>query len=244
MYKNTNLDNIDAEKWLPVVEYEGFYEVSCFGRIKSLKRKRVPSNKILSQINHSAGYLSVALSDSVKVDKKLCHILVAEAFVKKTNPNYVVNHKDGNKKNNIASNLEWGTSKHNSQEAIRLGLFTNFCENHHSSIFTNKQVSNIFESNESVIKLAQRYNTSTSTIYGIKSGRVWGNVTKKKHSKHIYKLNRGQVLKIVSDKRMHKEICVDYNINKCTVTQIKLGLIYSNITGIRYKSKRRKRQDA
>lgn len=234
-YKNIDLSDIVNERWLPVVGYEGLYEVSSFGRVKSLKRKWVPSNKILSQINHNAGYLSVAISDSKIIKKELCHILVAEAFIEKTNPNYVVNHKDGDKKNNVVSNLEWGTSKHNSQEAIRLGLFNNFGENHHSSILTNKEVIEIFKSNKSANELAKIYGICNGTVHSIKSGKAWGMVTGKNHINRIPKLTHEQILAILSDNRWHKIIAEDYGIGKSTVTQLKLGMIYSKITGIKYK---------
>ncbi|EGT3613198.1 hypothetical protein E5N06_07555 [Clostridium perfringens] len=105
------------EEWRAVKGFEGIYEISNLGRLKSFKKYK--NGYILSNKNSKGGYLSVILRDK---DKKVCtriHRLVAETFI--SNPkNYpVVNHIDGNKQNNKVENLEWCTIQHNVKHAIR-----------------------------------------------------------------------------------------------------------------------------
>lgn len=105
-----------AEIWKPVSGYEGFYEVSDCGRVRSVERtvrssrgnatKRSPS-KILKQVLLKSGYLTVELCKYGIRKKKLVHRLVAESFLDNPNNLPQVNHKDENKSNNVIDNLEW-----------------------------------------------------------------------------------------------------------------------------------------
>lgn len=96
--------------------YEGIYQISNFGRVKSLIdthgniRK---TEKILKEINTRHGYKTYSLYKNKKSKRILTHRLVADAFIPNPN-NYVeVNHKDENKANNSVDNLEWCTRKYN-----------------------------------------------------------------------------------------------------------------------------------
>jgi len=111
------------EEWRAVKGYEGFYEVSNMGRVKSLKR-RVPNpncggqytvnEKILRPSSNPLGYENVRLSKGGVSVHKLVHRLVAEAFIENPNNYPVVNHKDETPSNNSVANLEWCTQKYNS----------------------------------------------------------------------------------------------------------------------------------
>lgn len=109
-----------VEEWRPVVGYEGLYEVSNLGRIKSLKRVcftgkyyREINEKIM--INHfgTNGYLSIVLSKNGKKSPKMIHRLVAEHFLENPYNLPEVNHIDENKSNNCVWNLEWCTREYN-----------------------------------------------------------------------------------------------------------------------------------
>lgn len=109
------------EKWLPVLGYEGFYEVSDTGRMRSLDRvvkgnrgqaKPIKGRILKCFVNHD-GYIRVALSKNSKVKKVAVHRLVAESFLENPNQYPVVNHIDEVKDNNEVSNLEWCTQSEN-----------------------------------------------------------------------------------------------------------------------------------
>ena len=104
------------EHWKSIAEYEGLYEVSDLGRVKSLKYGK---EKILKPRKHTCGYLHVCLYKDGKVEQPKIHRLVAEAFIPNPNNLYTVNHKDEVKTNNVASNLEWMSIKDNNNYGTR-----------------------------------------------------------------------------------------------------------------------------
>lgn len=110
------------EIWKPVVGYEGLYEVSNWGRIKSLPRNgTVKYARILKPYTTKYGYLRVVLHKNNKQKKFFVHRLVAEAFIEipeelkhlKGTRYLQVNHKDENKQNNNVENLEFCDCKYN-----------------------------------------------------------------------------------------------------------------------------------
>jgi len=109
-----------SEQWKPVIGYEGRYDVSSYGNVKSLKRQGA-NERILKQQIHNHGYKRVALyKDNIPLDK-LVHRLVLEAFISPCPHSMETYHIDSNKLNNRLENLRWDTSKANSDEAIRRG---------------------------------------------------------------------------------------------------------------------------
>ena len=109
------------EEWRPVVGYEGLYEVSNMGNVKSLERtvwngrgyyKTVPE-RILKARKASNGYLQVQLHQDGKRKVYLVHRLVATAFCENQMGYTEVNHIDEDKTNNCADNLEWCSRSYN-----------------------------------------------------------------------------------------------------------------------------------
>lgn len=110
------------EIWLPVQGYEGLYEVSDHGRVRS--------GKVILKPHHmNNGYDNVSLFKNGKYKFFGIHRLVALAFVPNESRLPQVNHKDGNKRNNFASNLEWCSASRNIQHAYDEGLKEN-CRKH------------------------------------------------------------------------------------------------------------------
>jgi hypothetical protein len=116
------------EEWRPVAGYEGLYEISNWGRVKSLlqrtrggQRKR---DKILKLVPNRYGYFTVGLYDDSTCRRFTVHKLVAITFLPPSdNPaRACINHKDGNKQYNHYNNLEWCTNTENIQHSIAIGL--------------------------------------------------------------------------------------------------------------------------
>lgn len=104
-----------VEIWKDVIGYEGLYQISNLGRLKK-------ETHIFKQYIDKTGYLNVILTKNKVRKTKKVHRLVAEAFIKNKNKLPIINHKDGNKKNNFVDNLEWVTYKENSIHAVKTGL--------------------------------------------------------------------------------------------------------------------------
>ena len=116
------------ENWKQCKGFEGYYEVSDLGRVRTVARESVKSNgrkcivkeNVLSQAN-VRGYKKVTLKcDGVRKDMRV-HRLVVMAFIGEPSKE-MVNHKDGDKTNNVLSNLEWATRSENELHAYNTGL--------------------------------------------------------------------------------------------------------------------------
>jgi len=110
------------ETWRPIKDFEGFYEVSDLGRIRSIPRRKT-SGGMLSLIPHHKGYLCVNLSKNGIRKRKQVAVLVAEAFIPNPLNKPIANHIKGKEKhNNCIDNLEWATIAENTQHAFDTGL--------------------------------------------------------------------------------------------------------------------------
>lgn len=104
---------MDNEIWKDVVGFEGRYQVSNFGNVKSLSFRNQKISKNLAQKVNNQGYKIVQLCERKRNIPFLVHRLVAMAFVDNPNNYPIVNHKDENPLNNNADNLEWCTYSYN-----------------------------------------------------------------------------------------------------------------------------------
>lgn len=117
------------EEWHDIVGYEGYYQVSSMGRVKSLERwiqdrfgmkapYRIPE-KILKPVKAPNGYIAVHLAKDGKVYNGRVHRLVAEAFIPNPECLPAVNHKNEDKKDNCVENLEWCSVAYNNDYGTR-----------------------------------------------------------------------------------------------------------------------------
>lgn len=100
------------EIWKEVAGHPS-YLISSFGRIKRKGKKKIHSGSI-----NNKGYVRFDLSENGKRFVLAAHRAVAEAFIQREDGKDIVNHKDGNKRNNNVDNLEWCTCKENSIHAF------------------------------------------------------------------------------------------------------------------------------
>lgn len=117
------------EIWKDIKGYEGLYQISNFGNVKSLPKFRVKYHTgeiILKQQNSANGYKQINLYKNNKHRTEKIHRLVAEAFIPNPENKPEVNHIDGDKTNNYIGNLEWNTRKENGKHAWNIGLFKHY----------------------------------------------------------------------------------------------------------------------
>ena len=118
------------EQWKDIVGYEDLYQVSNTGLVRSkhkfvnhkINGKQEWPERIINYNIQGNGYCGIRLSKDSIVKRYLVHRLVAIHFIDNPNSFPDVNHIDGNKKNNSASNLEWITKSNNTRHAIKNGL--------------------------------------------------------------------------------------------------------------------------
>ena len=109
-------EQTEMEHWKAIAGYEGLYEVSDLGRVKSLWHGK---EKILKPGKNNFGYLQVVLYKDGHEKTVKIHRLVAEAFIPNAQGLDTVNHKDEVKTNNTVSNLEWMSQKDNNNYGTR-----------------------------------------------------------------------------------------------------------------------------
>lgn len=172
------------EYWKDIKGYEGLYQVSNLGNIKSIDRsiKRSTSlmklkNKPISQYVGNRGYPMVSLCINGKCKRYLVHRIVAIAFLPNPLNKAYVNHIDGNKQNSNLENLEWSTPTENSIHAHKHGL-ANVArgERQHSSKLTVDRVKYIRESSKTVRELSIMFNVSKQSIRDVKMKRSWKHI--------------------------------------------------------------------
>lgn len=117
---------VAGEEWRDVAGYEGLYKVSSLGRVYSVPRLSSNGNTVggyfLKPRKFRNGYNFTALCRDGKSRQFTIHRLVASAFIENPRNCLEVNHIDGNKDNNAASNLEWCTRSENNLHAVKTGL--------------------------------------------------------------------------------------------------------------------------
>lgn len=177
------------EIWKDIKGYEGLYQVSNYGRVKSLNRFRIGRNgkpvkvneRILKPvINYGYCYVFIRNYERKLVKNFRVHRLVAQTFLENPNNYPQINHKDGNKQNNNVENLEWCTAKQNTNHAEINGFSHHVNgEKHGNSKLTQKQVDEIrnkYSTGKYSYKmLLYEYHVSKSCIATIIKNKNWKN---------------------------------------------------------------------
>lgn len=108
------------EQWKEIKGYEGLYEVSDIGRVRSLPKRGGYKSPHIMALNKCREYSFVTLCKDYKISAKSIHRLVAETFIPNLENKPCVNHKDGNKRNNSVANLEWVSVGENNLHRYRV----------------------------------------------------------------------------------------------------------------------------
>ena len=113
--------SLEGEIWKPIINYEGLYEVSNLGRVKTLTKPGFSFKpRLLRQRDNGFGYMQCQLMKNGKRNMMTVHRLVAQAFVPNPENKPQINHKDGDKRNNAVDNLEWCTNSENQIHKFRV----------------------------------------------------------------------------------------------------------------------------
>lgn len=170
--------------WKDIPEYEGRYQISNDGRVRSLERKvylesrgiyRTVKEITLKGSPDTLGYPTVALWKENKLDMRRVHRLVAEMYVPNQDNKPQVNHIDGDKTNNNFTNLEWVTMSENIKHAYKTKLIDKRGEKSHCNKLTEEQVNQIRNGHEGLSQKAigSLYGVDGSVISKIRSGKAW-----------------------------------------------------------------------
>ena len=160
------------EIWKDIPEYEGVYQVSNLGRVRSLKWGK---QRILKGGKNPKGYSLASLCKDGNVITNKIHRLVMLAFVGESD--LQVNHKNGAKSDNRLENLEYCTSSENTQHAYDTGLMARG-ENHHRSKLTRACAKRIKYGHQGLTQqaIAEIYGIAQSKVSDIRSGKIWKHI--------------------------------------------------------------------
>lgn len=192
---------MQEEIWKDIQGYEGIYQVSSLGRVKSLPREnryfnslagkecvRHYKERIMKLKKNRGGYMTAHLRDEEngKEDWPTVHRLVATAFIPNPNEKPTINHKDGIKVNNFLENLEWATWSENTRHAHDNGLaksviakYAKKGSDHPQSKLKESDILDIRKKRQegmTLASIASEYGVYFSLIHKICTGEAWKHV--------------------------------------------------------------------
>jgi hypothetical protein len=177
------------ETFVDIIGYEGLYQISNFGKVRSLDRKvnhpwvkvAIKKGKMM-KTGIKNGYAVILLQKNGIEKHYLIHRLVALHFIPNPENKPEVNHKNGNKLDNRATELEWATRKENHQHALNTGLNYFRLKGLRGTESPNAKLNDeivrdirlkFSSGKETVMNLAKKYGIDRSTIYYIIKRRIW-----------------------------------------------------------------------
>lgn len=188
--------NLENEIWKDVVGYEGLYQVSNLGRVRSIPRtciskfgsiRTVPSRNLSP--SNGRGYLYYNLNKDGICKRVLAHRIVASAFIPNPKGHKTVNHKDENKVNNNVSNLEWCSHKYNNDYGQRKRKVSDTC-------FKNRRNCRVIQHIDSYGNIIKEYNgiKYAAIELGVNKGliiNILRGVTKTKREHLLFRYKEG-----------------------------------------------------
>lgn len=180
-----------VERWLPVVGWEGLYEVSSHGRVRSVERTFLRADgrlctwkgRILRQSYMGNGYAKVTMSRESRMQTRSIHGLVLEAFVSPRPEGMEACHGDGNPKNNRIENLRWDTKQSNTEDKRRHGTILNgsrcgsaVLDEEKAALIRKRFRGRGGSRRGSAIELAREFGVTPTTILALVDRRTWRHV--------------------------------------------------------------------
>lgn len=159
------------ENWKPVFGFEGLYDVSDHGRVRTVKTARIKK----PTPNPKDGRLNILLWNGNKCKMMKVHRLVLFAFVGPPPKKHECCHGDGNPQNNLMGNLRWDTTAANQADRVKHGT-SNRGERCGSAKLTEQQVRAIREDTRIQRLIALDYGIRANTVSRIKSGARWSHL--------------------------------------------------------------------
>ena len=178
------------ETWAQIKGFEGIYEVSTFGRIRSLDRpQRVRGNGISLQKGQilkqwkQGGYMYCDLRKPGIKQRARIHVVVLETFVCPRPSGMIACHNNGDQTDNRLCNLRWGTHEDNAKDKILHGTHQ-YGESCPRSKLTEAQAIAILESTKTYAEIAKDHGVCKSTVTHIKTGRNWPHLQARLAKRH------------------------------------------------------------
>lgn len=162
------------ETYRQIENYEGLYEVSDLGNVRSLRR-----NRLMKPYKMPNGYLHVALTKDRICSSLRIHRLVANEFIPNPLDLPEINHLDGNKENNQLTNLQRVNRSENMIHALENNLTSAKGETHYRARLTELEVKEIrekYSKGSKQIRLAEEYGVSDKTIHKIVKNKGWKSI--------------------------------------------------------------------
>jgi len=210
--------SLTQENWRDVVGFEGKYEVSNLGRVRSLCCGRI---KVLKLGRHGNGYRTVTPGGRIS---KLVHRLVAMAWIGPIPNDKEVNHIDGDKANNRVENLEYVTRRGNVHHAIRTGLMLRDGQDNPATSVRNQQVIdgyNLVAKGVPVAKACCLVGISQSCLRSAVTGNKWKSLglkpIKTREFSNVPEKTKCEIVKLHRNGFPESAICEKLGVSKGTV---------------------------
>jgi transposase len=229
--------NIVNEEWRDISGYEGYYQVSNLGRVRSCDRvvktergDRAIKMRLMKPNLHRRGYYRIDLQKASVRITCFVHRLVAIAFLPIQDGRDQVNHKNGIKTDNCVDNLEWCNQHENMRHAVEYGLKPSMVgENAVNSLLTESQVLEIRELRANGTKLriiAEMYGVSLSAIAMVVYCYNWAHlpsaVPEKRHSSCLEEAQVLEIRRLRLEGLKFKEIAKMFGVSQGAIT----GVVY------------------
>jgi hypothetical protein len=228
---------IEQEEWRPVRGFEGLYEASSLGRIRSLARTvavngdknrahtRTYSASIRKPHLRKSGYLDVSLWSEGRQHNRYLHVWICEAFHGERPAGLEVAHNDGNSLNCSARNLRWDTPKSNTADKWAHGTMLAGAT-HPLAKLTDEMVREIRSTKGATHKqIAAKFGISCSQVSRIRKRARWGDDGQAPSTDRMSrKLSSETVSEIrAASGLMHRELAERYGVSRVHITNIRSG---------------------